>query len=58
MNGLGLAILSTPKGVMSDTEARKQNIGGEVICKILMSKIGKKNIVIPKEFQSKLRVQT
>ena len=34
MNGLGLAILSTPKGVMSDTEARKQNIGGEVICRV------------------------
>ena len=33
-NGLGLAILSTPKGVMSDTEARKNNIGGEVICKV------------------------
>ena len=32
MNGLGLAILSTPKGVMSDTEARKNNIGGEIIC--------------------------
>ena len=35
MNGLGLAILSTPKGVMSDTEARKNNIGGEVICRVL-----------------------
>ena len=34
MNGLGLAILSTPKGVMSDAEARKQNIGGEVICRV------------------------
>ena len=34
MNGLGLAILSTPKGVMSDTEARKNNIGGEIICKV------------------------
>tara|TARA_Y100001958_G_C20934072_1_gene343194 strand:- start:263 stop:661 length:399 start_codon:yes stop_codon:yes gene_type:complete len=34
MNGLGLAIISTPKGVMSDTEARKQNIGGEVICRV------------------------
>ncbi len=34
MNGLGLAILSTPKGVMSDTEARKNNIGGEVICRV------------------------
>ena len=34
MNGLGLAILSTPKGVMSDTDARKQNIGGEIICRV------------------------
>jgi small subunit ribosomal protein S8 len=34
MNGLGLAILSTPKGVMSDTEARKNNLGGEIICRI------------------------
>ena len=34
MNGLGMAILSTPKGVMSDAEARKNNVGGEVICKV------------------------
>ena len=34
MSGLGLAILSTPKGVMSDTEARKNNIGGEIICRV------------------------
>ncbi len=34
MNGLGLAILSTPKGVMSDEEARKQNVGGEIICRV------------------------
>tara|TARA_B100001109_G_scaffold227777_1_gene202630 strand:- start:81 stop:479 length:399 start_codon:yes stop_codon:yes gene_type:complete len=34
MNGLGLAILSTPKGVMSDTDARKNNLGGEVICRV------------------------
>ena len=33
-NGLGLAILSTPKGVMTDAEARKNNIGGEIICRI------------------------
>ncbi len=33
-NGLGLAILSTPKGVMSDNDARKNNIGGEIICKV------------------------
>ena len=34
MNGLGLAILSTPKGVMSDSEARKNNVGGEIICRV------------------------
>ena len=33
-NGLGIAILSTPKGVMTDIDARKQKIGGEVICKV------------------------
>ncbi len=34
MNGLGLAIVSTSKGVMSDTEARKNNLGGEIICRV------------------------
>ena len=34
MNGLGLAILSTPKGVMTDIEARKNNVGGEIICRV------------------------
>jgi small subunit ribosomal protein S8 len=33
-NGLGISILSTPKGVMSDNEARAQNVGGEVICRV------------------------
>ena len=33
-NGLGIAIVSTPKGVMTDTEARKAKIGGEIICKV------------------------
>ena len=33
-NGLGIAIVSTPKGVMTDTEARKANLGGEIICKV------------------------
>ena len=33
-NGLGIAIVSTPKGVMTDTEARKAKVGGEVICKV------------------------
>ena len=32
-NGLGIAIISTPKGVMTDIDARKQKIGGEIICK-------------------------
>ena len=32
INGLGIAILSTSKGVMTDKEAREQNIGGEVLC--------------------------
>ena len=33
-NGLGIAIVSTPKGVMTDIDARKQHIGGEIICKV------------------------
>ena len=33
-NGLGIAIVSTPKGVMTDVDARKQKIGGEIICKV------------------------
>ncbi len=33
-NGLGIAIISTPKGVMTDMDARRQKIGGEVICKV------------------------
>lgn len=32
INGLGIAIVSTSKGVMTDKEARKENIGGEVLC--------------------------
>ena len=32
LNGLGIAIVSTSKGVMTDKEARRENIGGEVIC--------------------------
>ena len=34
-NGLGIAILSTPKGVMSDGEARAANVGGEVLCNVI-----------------------
>lgn len=33
-NGLGISILSTPQGVLSDNEARTQNVGGEVLCRI------------------------
>ena len=32
--GLGIAIISTPKGVMTDVDARKQKVGGEIICKV------------------------
>ena len=34
MSGLGIAILTTSKGVMSDREAREQNVGGEMLCEI------------------------
>ena len=33
-DGLGVSILSTPKGVMADHEARNQNVGGEVLCRV------------------------
>ena len=33
-NGLGIAIVSTSKGVMTDSEAKKQKVGGEIICKV------------------------
>lgn len=33
-NGLGISILSTPKGVMSDNVARNENVGGEVLCRV------------------------
>ena len=33
-NGLGISILSTPRGVLSDNEARKANVGGEVLCQV------------------------
>ena len=34
LNGLGIAILSTSKGIMTDSKARKENVGGEVLCYI------------------------
>jgi small subunit ribosomal protein S8 len=33
-NGLGISILSTPKGIMSDAAAREKNVGGEVLCRV------------------------
>lgn len=33
-NGLGVSILSTPKGVMSDSQARTENVGGEILCSV------------------------
>ena len=33
-NGLGIAIVSTPQGVMTDIDARKKRVGGEIICKV------------------------
>ena len=33
-NGLGISIISTSKGIMSDNEARQQKVGGEIICKV------------------------
>jgi len=33
-NGLGVAIISTPQGVMSDKQARRENVGGEILCTI------------------------
>jgi len=33
-NGLGIVIVSTPKGVLSDAEAREQNVGGEILCQV------------------------
>jgi small subunit ribosomal protein S8 len=35
MNGLGVAIVSTPMGVMTDAEARARNVGGEVLCRVI-----------------------
>ena len=34
-NGLGISILSTPKGVMSDNSARTENVGGEILCRVV-----------------------
>lgn len=34
LSGLGIAIISTPKGLMTEKEAKKQNLGGEIICKL------------------------
>jgi len=58
-NGLGLAIVSTSIGIMTDNDARSKNVGGEIICKVfwfIMSKIGKKPIQIPKD--AKIKVES
>jgi len=34
LNGMGIAVLSTSKGIMTDKQARKENIGGELLCKV------------------------
>jgi small subunit ribosomal protein S8 len=34
LNGLGIVILSTSKGIMTDKQARKENVGGEILCNI------------------------
>jgi len=34
MRGQGIYVLSTPKGILSDRDARKENVGGEVVCKV------------------------
>ena len=34
LNGMGIAILSTSKGIMADAQARKENVGGEVLCHV------------------------
>lgn len=36
-NGLGITIVSTPKGVMADHSAREQNVGGELLCRVFSS---------------------
>lgn len=33
-NGFGITVVSTPKGIMSDAQARKEHVGGEVLCKV------------------------
>ncbi len=35
LNGLGIAIVSTPKGVMADYQARLENLGGEILCRVV-----------------------
>ena len=53
LNGLGIAILSTSKGVMTDREARKQKVGGELSARsgegAPMSRVGKMPVKIPEK---------
>jgi small subunit ribosomal protein S8 len=34
LNGLGIVVLSTPKGILTDKQARKENVGGEILCSV------------------------
>ena len=54
-NGLGMAILSTSQGVMSDIDARKNNIGGEIICRCFNVKNWKKKYFITKRYYDESR---
>src|SRR4030095_4955564 len=53
MNGLGVAIVTTPKGVMTDRKARATGVGGEVLCYVAsgkdrnMSRVGKMPVAVP-----------
>ena len=65
-NGLGVAIVSTPKGVMADHDARDQNVGGEILLygvlggrkESNMSRIGKKSVPIPSGVTASVEGQT
>jgi hypothetical protein len=66
-NGLGVSIVSTPKGVMADHEARDANVGGEVLCTVfsegggkgsVMSRIGKKPVAMPPGVTANVEGQT
>ncbi|CAN0287814.1 unnamed protein product, partial [Phaeothamnion confervicola] len=58
IGGLGVAIVSTSKGLMSDREARAQGIGGEIICRSDMSRVGKMPIPLPSGVEVTIAGQT